>query len=590
MIKDREYKTHNVNHKNMMVMWRYLKDFAKKRGLKEKDINIFEMLNLPFPQTHSSALQYYTDKNQWSTVDTYARCYLKVKEITGDPNIYRNCGWIAAKYRSLFTYQQIIRAIGGVEDALNYSPLSILEWQNTKTLEVIIPAKYDSAADKIKATFKYKYHPHIDSCDSYCSDYHLLGMLEALPANFPASYFKPWVFLPLGEARMIMVQHDPIKLYSGRFFEHLNLAPHYEGNKLYIRDPNINKIKNIGEKVILISSELDGKMVYLGKHEPSEGKPSDGKLLGTLITETISFKNELICEAGVIMAAPYFIFNYQCQAIKGAKNIGESIRYFFSSKKTLWEEMSKINTNYQLEIEEKNKAYNDLKYYSDNLESIVQKRTEELRNKSEYIRQLDQIIMRVVSHGLGNWSANAIADANLVKKTIKDAKTNEYLSRLITNCGIAALASIGLNYYCKNNIKITLNEIADFLNQRAHLSPILDFHMDEDVASILVDGRVYMILSEIFQNAIKAQINQGYADRLVMRIGLDTSARYVKVVLTNRGKLYGDISILKSDSDDYPNSHQGGWICRRLAKELGGKITWREEEDSVKVILELPVL
>ena len=82
-------------------------------------------------------------------------------------------------------------------------------------------------------------------------------------------------------------------------------------------------------------------------------------------------------------------------------------------------------------------------------------RTEELRKTSEHLRRLDQVVMRVVSHGLGNWSANAIADAHLAIHSIKvdkiTDKTHEYLSRLVSNCGVAALSAIGLNYYCKNN-------------------------------------------------------------------------------------------------------------------------------------------
>ena len=36
----------NVNHKNMIVMWLFLKGFAKEKCLQEKDISIFDMLKL----------------------------------------------------------------------------------------------------------------------------------------------------------------------------------------------------------------------------------------------------------------------------------------------------------------------------------------------------------------------------------------------------------------------------------------------------------------------------------------------------------------------------------------------------------------
>jgi hypothetical protein len=589
---DKEPSVYNVNHKNFIIMWSFLKGIAKERGLKEEDINIFEMLGLPFPKTYKNALQYYTDQTQWSTLETYVALYLKIKEITGDPNTFRNCGHAAAKYRKLFTWQQITNSLSGPSAAINYIPQIIPDWTDTTIFEIIRPAKYDTVEQKVTATVKYVIHPHIEPCDDYCSDPHILGLFEAIPANFPASLLRPWIFLPLGQARQFMNQYDPVKLYSGRFFKHLNLKPYFDNNKLYICDPNTNSIKNIGRKVILVSQELNGKMMYLGKSEPLEGNPPEGKLLGTLITETISFKGEPICESGVIMDAPYFLFNLYCQATKSARRAWH-FRYFFTSKRTLLHEFFTANEKLKREIDDKNKAYNDLKYYSDNLENIVRERTELLHQTSEYLRQLDQVIMRVVSHGLGNWSANAIADAHLAIRSIKlgkiNANTHEYLVRLVTNCGVAALAAIGLNYYCKKNIVTTVQAVTDFLLQRAHLSDVLDLQVDDDVKVISVDGRIYMILSEIFQNAIKAQINQGYADHFTMHIGLDASANIVKFILTNKGKLHGNLQILKSISDDFPDKHQGGWICKRLTKDLGGKITWTEEQDSVKVVLEVPV-
>ena len=591
MLKDKEHSIYNVNHKNMIVMWSFLKRFAKKRGLKENDINVFEILGLPFPKTYSTALKYYTDQTQWSTLETYVSCYLKIREITGDPDTFRNCGHAAAKYRSLFTLQQITNSLNGPSAAINYIPQIVPDWNDTKIFEIIRPAIFDTAEQKVTATVKYVFHPHIEPCDDYCSDPHILGLFEAIPANFPASFLKPWVFLPLGQARQFMVQYDPIKLYSGRFFNHLHLAPHFEDNKLYICDPNTNSMKNIGKKVILVSSELNGNMLYLGKYEPLEGNLSEGIRLGTLITETISFKGEPICEAGVIMEAPYFLFNIHCKATRSAQ-LAWDFRYFFSTKRTLLQELFKTNEKLKREIEDKNRAYTDLQYYSNNLEIIVQERTDLLHQTSEYLRQLDQIVMRVVSHGLGNWSANAIADAHLALNSINNGKindkTNEYFVRLISNCGIAALAAIGLNYYCKKNIMITVQDIADFLLRRSHLSLVLDLQVEEGVKSIEIDGRIYMILSEIFQNAIKAQLNQCYTDHLTMHIGLDASAKYVNIILKNKGKLHGNLQILKSISNDFPDKHQGGWICKRLTKEIGGRITWTEEENSVTVILKIP--
>jgi hypothetical protein len=93
----------NVNHKNMIVMWHFLKGYAQENGLKEDDVNIFGMLNLPFPEKYQNALRYYTDPTQWSPLEIYVQCYLKTKEVTGDPNVFRNCGRSSAKYNNVLT-------------------------------------------------------------------------------------------------------------------------------------------------------------------------------------------------------------------------------------------------------------------------------------------------------------------------------------------------------------------------------------------------------------------------------------------------------------------------------------------------------
>ena len=595
MIIDPERKINNYNHKNMRVLWNYLQDFAKKYNLKEDEINIFTMLNLPYPKAYSSAIKYYTDPDKWTTVDNFVNCYLKAKDITGDHNIYRNCGRGSSKHPQTHSFQALMKALSGIHEALNYCPLVINDWQNTKTIEIIDPAKINQITDRVTAIFKYKYRPHLNPDDYYCCDYHMLGCMESIPTNIPASFIKPWKFLPMGLANMVMVQYNPLELYSGKFFQHLNLTPSYKNNLLYIRDPNTNNMINIGRKVILESSLMNGNTLFLGLHKPLEGDPPAKTQTGTLITETVSFNGEPICDAGVIMSAPYFIFEYTCETTKRAQKTGFTIRHFLTAKETnstIWGELEKLKLTMQREIDEKNKAYNDLKYYSDNLENIVAERTEELRKTSEHLRRLDQVVMRVVSHGLGNWSANAIADAHLAIHSIKvdkiTDKTHEYLSRLVSNCGVAALSAIGLNYYCKKNITVTVQEVTDFLLRQAHLSFILHLYMDEAAKSVSVDGRIYMILSEIFQNAIKAQINQGYDDLLTMHISLDATAKFVNFTLTNRGKLHGNLQILKSMNEDFPDKHQGGWICKRLTKEIGGRITWTEEENSVKVILEIP--
>ncbi|MDP2861870.1 MAG: hypothetical protein Q8N95_03665 [Desulfobacterales bacterium] len=129
----------NVNHKNMIVMWNFLKGYAEENGLKEEDINIFEMLKLPFPEKYQKALSYYTNSTQWSPLETYVQCYLKTKEVTRDPNTFRNCGRSAVKYKSIDNWRQIAHSFSGPMAAINFLPRVIPDWNDTKIFEIVSP-------------------------------------------------------------------------------------------------------------------------------------------------------------------------------------------------------------------------------------------------------------------------------------------------------------------------------------------------------------------------------------------------------------------------------------------------------------------
>lgn len=224
----------NVNHKNMIVMWQFLKGFAKKEGLNEEDVNIFAMLDLPFPEKYPDHLTYYTDPTQWSPLEVYVQCYLITKDVTGDPNTFRNCGRSAAKYKSWGNWKEMVKSMSGPSAAINILPNIIPDWNDTKIFILIEPAKFNLAERKVNATIKYSFHPHIVPSDDYCSDPHILGLLEAIPTNWPKHLWKPLISLPLGKVQQPLVQYYPIKLFHSRFYRHLDLRPRFDGNKLYI--------------------------------------------------------------------------------------------------------------------------------------------------------------------------------------------------------------------------------------------------------------------------------------------------------------------------------------------------------------------
>jgi hypothetical protein len=103
-------------------------------------------------------------------------CYLKAREITGDPDFFRNCGRSAAKYKSFENWHVIARTISGPVAAINYLPEVIPDWNDTKIFELVRPARFSMMDQKVRGTLKYNCHPEIDPCDDYCSDQHILGL------------------------------------------------------------------------------------------------------------------------------------------------------------------------------------------------------------------------------------------------------------------------------------------------------------------------------------------------------------------------------------------------------------------------------
>ncbi len=383
----------NVNHKNMIVMWNYLKVFARENKLSEEDINIFAALKLSFPGGYRTALRYYTDPTQWSPLETYVQCYLQTRAITGDPDIYRKCGRSAAKYKSFENWQQLARSVSGPQAALNMLPHIFPDWNDTKTAELVRPATFDHFKQQVKATLKITFHPHIDPCDDYCSDPHILGLLEAMPTNYPRHIFKPWETLPLGQAEQLFVQYDPVRLFSGRFFKHLDLQPVQKDNRLYLRDPNTGKVLEVGRNVILSPSDVSGKPVFLGQYKEMKDKMNKDDQVGTLIIKTISFQGEEVCKEGVIMAAPYFLINYTCKELDITKffmNFGS----VFVSKGRLLNEYFKANEALRKEVDEKNVAYEKIQEYADHLEEMVQERTAELNTAYQTLKDTQEELVK----------------------------------------------------------------------------------------------------------------------------------------------------------------------------------------------------
>lgn len=394
-------------------MYNYLKEFAKKNGIPKHKINIFKLLDLSYPKNYSDVLSYYTDPKQWSPLDTYIKCYLKVREITKDPDVFRKCGRSCIKYKSIDQWRVFVKSLSGPKAAMEYMPHAFSDWNRTKKCEFIDPPRYSIQDKRVKTIMKITFDPDIEPCDDYCSDPHILGILEAMPTNWPKHLWSPWKKLPFGKVNQTMVQYDPIKLYNGIFFNHLKLEPEIINNRLYISHPETKKRHRIGESVILTTSEINGKKVYTGTYvELTESRDKDDQI-GILITETIEHKGESICQKDTIMKAPYFCLEYSFEDLF-INQYFRSVKNVLSGNKLLRDEILRTNQKIQAEVNEKNKAYHELESYSEKLEEMVEDRTKELKEtQAQLIESEKRSLEHQITGGFAHEMRNALAGAQL---------------------------------------------------------------------------------------------------------------------------------------------------------------------------------
>ncbi len=500
----------NVNHKNMIVMWLFLKGVAEERGLKEKDINIFEMLELSYPENYHNALKYYTDPSQWSPLETYVQCYLKTKEITGDPNTFRNCGRSASKYKSIGNWKEIAKSISGPTAAINILPNITPDWNDTKIFELVQPAKFNPLERKVEAIIRYTFHPHIDPCDDYCSDPHILGLLEAIPTNWPRHLWRPWKTLPMGEVQQMLVQYDPIKLFNSQFFEHLKLDPRFDGNRLYIRHPVENRLSEIGMRVVLMSQELHGQEIYLGKYEPVKDTANYNATMGTLITKTINIDGEPICQEGTIMGAPYFLIKYSCEELALTQSLS-GFKGIFKGRSILLQEHYKTNLILREQIEEKNRAYEKLSEYSDHLEDMVEARTSELREtQAKLLESEKRTLEHRITGGFAHEMRNALAGAQLEFKTTLNYKDQGKPSaEILKDSATTLLKNISLIHEKYN---IPREEIATLLLPELKTIAEIADHLSESLSGVSKDlDRGLSITTQIRDYAKMSELKPGNA-------------------------------------------------------------------------------
>ncbi len=394
----------NVNHKNMLVIWHYLRDFAKKNNLVERDINIFEKLNLPYPDEYQNALDYYTDRTQWSPHDTFVSCYLKAKEIIAEPDFYRRCGRTAVRLNSISNWKNIAIAFSGPGAVYNNTPKAFSDWNDTKTAAIIDPARYLVSARKVKVVIKYKIHDHIAPESDYCSDPHIRGILEAIPTYWPKRLWQPWKKLPMATVNQPMVQYDPVKLFNSVFFEDYHLDPRVDGDQLSIRDPSTHNRIEIGRRVYLKKTRINHAEEYIGDYrETGSGRT------GFLITRSVDINGDPICEKGTIYQGPHFVLEVLSDELPITRRI-INVKNYSKINNMVLNEISHNVDRLRTEMGQKEAAYDKLDQYKNNLEKMIYEKEIELKATQQKIMEKEKkMIENQITGGFAHEVRNALA-------------------------------------------------------------------------------------------------------------------------------------------------------------------------------------
>lgn len=412
------YLKNNVNHKNMLIIWHYLKNFAFKKGLPEKDVNIFEQLSLSYPDEYNNALQYYTDHTQWSPHDIYVKCYLKAKEIVGESHFFRSCGRTVIKFNSVKSLKDIAMVFSGPGEAYKSFPTLLKNWNDTKEGEILLQSRSDKSTKKTRTVIKYEIHPHIPYENDYCSGYHIQGILESIPTIWPRRLWQPWNKLPMASVKQVMVQYDPVKLFNSIYFKAFNFKAAMDGEWLSINDPITKNRIDIGRRVFLVKSKINNTEEYIGEYSYLDAD-GDGQT-GILITRTVEVGGEIACEKNAIFKAPCFIFEIQNEELPIVRRI-LSFRNRHKLNQFVLNEVSENIGSLRKEISKKEQANESLLFFKKQLEGTISEKKQELKaTQQKIIEEEKALFENQISGGFVHEVRNGLVGSQLAISSLAD--------------------------------------------------------------------------------------------------------------------------------------------------------------------------
>ena len=363
---------------------------------------------------------FFLNEDEWTTYGNFQTIIRRAKDMVGESYFYYYCGASPVNLQSWGLLNFFTRVFKSPSDGIKQVPFFNKILNDTKEIDVITPPAYDKALGKIRAILKVEHHPDIDVNEDYPVDPYRRGLISSIPTIWglnPARISQP------------LTPYDPVILFNREpEFAVYDLDARMENGSLTIRDYSKHERKTIGRKVMLESVYHNGKRVCLGNYREISDEnleAVEGNSEAILITETVKADGRIICKAGEIYRAPYFIldvtfdklslFDRVSEVFRLRKDIEYSHHGLVETVNRLRKYSEEKNIAYkQLEIANKKlgEANRKLEQYNRNLEVKVEERTAEL---AELNRNLQESVNKKVAeikryHELRRYLSPHVAD------------------------------------------------------------------------------------------------------------------------------------------------------------------------------------
>ncbi|HDR16072.1 MAG TPA: hypothetical protein ENN79_11425 [Desulfobacteraceae bacterium] len=371
-----------INNRNIKIVAAYI---THRTGSCSE---LFEGLSFPADQ-YASPEMFFLNEDEWTTLDNFLAILRKARDLVNEPNFYFNCGASSARLKSWGRFHYFVRVFATPSDGFRRLPFFNENFNDTKSVEIIIPPELQGNPPRYRTVLKITHHPDIDANKDFIRDPYFCGIISAIPTM--------WGLHPAVVTHRLL-PYDPVRLLS----EEPDLAihrmdPRMENGGLTVRDPTGDGRISCGETVGLVAETVNGKKEFLGAHTPAEGHAGRQ---GLLITKTVQVGEYFQLTQGQIYNAPCFITEASYERLSFLQRLSQVFKFknFFGSPEAeligtinrLRESMLAKKTAYR-NLEEAHRelraAKEHTQRYAVELEEKVAERTAELSSaRSELLR------------------------------------------------------------------------------------------------------------------------------------------------------------------------------------------------------------